>query len=354
MPFNFLDNRIINGAERRLGNFGRVRGGELAGEARRANGDGGSEAGSEGGSNVTVLSDIPEEDGYCFANQSDIRFAYWNRFEDTQLFMKFIQWEKNSHGLFDYEMAKSKKKFLWTNKDKVVLREGLNIHFVDKEDYRKESYSANHQEIFRIEKQGRRFFIEGVQPTDIQKDIDDYYQENGEPMLPPKQMEERMFNVVKFLIVGNNEKSQDYQIKKNDLLKMGRIKFKVKAVVNKAQKSQKLKQADRRKHRLEEEKKVFKKELKERVQSGNNGSSLVNDGVAPDRLVFKSKYPKDYAKGPEHSIKSIHSPLMGELNFVHAKRPKYMKKNKSFCEQDEDQIKEKGAAADIEIDSVEI
>ena len=46
-----------------------------------------------------------------------------------------------------------------------------------------------------------------------------------------------MFNVVKFLIIGNNENSQDYQIKKNDLLKMGRIKFKVKAVVNKTEKN---------------------------------------------------------------------------------------------------------------------
>lgn len=54
-------------------------------------------------------------------------------------------------------------------------------------------------------------------------------------------MEERMFNVVKFLIIGNNENSQDYQIKKNDLLKMGRIKFKVKSVVNKSEKHQKVK-----------------------------------------------------------------------------------------------------------------
>lgn len=45
---------------------------------------------------------------------------------------------------------------------------------------------------------------------------------------------------------------------------------------------------------------------------------------------------------------------MGELNFVHAKRPKYMKKNQSFREQDADQIKEKGGEADNEIDSVEI
>lgn len=58
-------------------------------------------------------------------------------------------------------------------------------------------------------------------------------------MLYPNQMEERMFNVTKFLIVGNNKQSHDYLIKKNDVLKMGRIKFKVKSVTNKNEKNQK-------------------------------------------------------------------------------------------------------------------
>ena len=44
-----------------------------------------------------------------------------------------------------------------------------------------------------------------MKPTDPSKDMDDYYQENGEPTKPPNEMEERMFNVVKFLIIGNNE-----------------------------------------------------------------------------------------------------------------------------------------------------
>lgn len=47
-------------------------------------------------------------------------------------------------------------------------------------------------------------------------------------------------------------------------------------------------------------------------------------------MVFKSKYPKNYGDGPDQSIKSIHTPLMGEVNFVHAKRPKHMKKNSEY------------------------
>lgn len=54
---------------------------------------------------------------------------------------------------------------------------------------------------------------------------------------------------------------------------------------------------------------------------------MVNDGqIGDQKKIFKSKYPKDYDKGPELSIKSIHTPLMGEVNFVHAKRPKHIKK----------------------------
>ena len=144
---------MINVGDRRAGDFGRVR---INGDIVRPGVAGANAAAaqddnnSDNNSNGTVFSDIPEEDGFSFANQNQIRFSCWNRFEDTQLYMKFIQWEKNSHGLFDYEMANTKKKFLWTNKNKVVLREGLNIHFVDTESYNKRDYSSNYQEIFRI------------------------------------------------------------------------------------------------------------------------------------------------------------------------------------------------------------
>ena len=60
--------------------------------------------------------------------------------------------------------------------------------------------------------------------------MDECYQESGDPMLPPNQMEERMFSVIKYLVVGNNDRSQEYQIQTNDIIKMGRIKFKVKTV----------------------------------------------------------------------------------------------------------------------------
>ena len=36
-----------------------------------------------------------------------------------------------------------------------------------------------------------------------------------------------MFNVLKFTIFGDDQKQQDHLIRKNDVLKIGRIKFKV-------------------------------------------------------------------------------------------------------------------------------
>lgn len=56
--------------------------------------------------------------------------------------------------------------------------------------------------MFTIRKQRNKFFIHGVEPFDINQDIDDCYLESGEPTLPPIQMRERMYNVVRFLKAG--------------------------------------------------------------------------------------------------------------------------------------------------------
>ena len=96
LPNNIFDNnRILNNVgERRGGEFARVRnlGGDLARPGAAGNGAAGQQDdnNSDHNSNGTVFSDIPEEDGFSFANQNEIRFSTWNRFEDTQLYMKFI------------------------------------------------------------------------------------------------------------------------------------------------------------------------------------------------------------------------------------------------------------------------
>jgi hypothetical protein len=62
-----------------------------------------------------------------------------------------------------------------------------------------EKYGQTHQELLKIYKQRNEYFIEGVEPLDVNQDIDEKYQEYGEPTLPPSQMKERMYNVIKHL-----------------------------------------------------------------------------------------------------------------------------------------------------------
>jgi hypothetical protein len=54
--------------------------------------------------------------------------------------------------------------------------------------------------------------------------------EAGEPTLPPVEMKERMYNVVRFLKLKDENTVQDYLLKKNDIIKMGRVKIKVKQI----------------------------------------------------------------------------------------------------------------------------
>jgi hypothetical protein len=55
-------------------------------------------------SNSSIISEIPEEEMMTFANQKCINNPSYNNFEEIDLLLKFIHWQKVSHGLFDYEM----------------------------------------------------------------------------------------------------------------------------------------------------------------------------------------------------------------------------------------------------------
>ena len=48
--------------------------------------------------------------------------------------------------------------------------------------------------------------MRGVKPDDPNVDVDDLYFETGEPQLPPIDMKDRMYNVVRFLKEGENMK----------------------------------------------------------------------------------------------------------------------------------------------------
>jgi len=56
-----------------------------------------------------------------------------------------------------------------------------------------------------------------------QRDMENFYSEQGEQMLPPYDMSERMYLVIKQMI--DKKVNQDYVVKKYDIIKLGRVKY---------------------------------------------------------------------------------------------------------------------------------
>lgn len=48
--------------------------------------------------------------------------------------------------------------------------------------------------------------------------------------------------------------------------------------------------------------------------------------IKAESMVFKSKYPKDYAKRIKLSNMTLRGPLIGENDYLHAKVPKFTRK----------------------------
>ena len=78
--------------------------------------------------------------------------------------MKSIQWQKDSHGLFDYEMRQITKLNFRVRNSTVVLRKGQTIKFEDPGSDIREKYGDEYQELFKIHKIRNKYFIEGVEP----------------------------------------------------------------------------------------------------------------------------------------------------------------------------------------------
>ena len=99
--------------------------------------------------------------------------------------------------------------------------------------------------------------------------------EGGEPTLPPIEMRERRYNVVRFLKVQSHVKKQDYQLKKNDVIKMGRVKLKVKDIHISEKLKLREQRIQRRKQRLENEQLKFKED-KESVKVDEQINSCID------------------------------------------------------------------------------
>ena len=62
----------------------------------------------------------------------------------------------------------------------------------------------------------------------MQKDVDLQYAETGEQLQDPYDTFEKMYLIVRN--ISNRNVKQPYELKKHDIIKLGRVKFKVKRI----------------------------------------------------------------------------------------------------------------------------
>jgi hypothetical protein len=146
--------------------------------------------------------------------------------------------------------------------------------------------------LFKIHKIRNKYFIEGVLPRDPKEDIDNNYLEGGEPTLPPFEMKERMYNVIRYLKQNSTKNKQDYLLKKHDIIKIGRVKLKVSTTFNKDKFVLKNKKKARRKEKAQAN-----------LQLAQEGQ-IVENNVSHQIIVDSG------------SDKSNYEPLVGEVNYV--------------------------------------
>mmetsp|Transcript_33032 Transcript_33032/g.50614 ORF Transcript_33032/g.50614 Transcript_33032/m.50614 type:complete len:116 (-) Transcript_33032:2366-2713(-) len=112
-------------------------------------------------------------------------------------------------------------------------------------------------------------------------------------------MRERMYNVVKYMKIPNSRHQSDYMLKKNDVIKMGRVKLRVKEIFIAGKARYRNRKKERRKKRLQKDDNIIK----------------LHDLPRP------SKYPEDYDKFSDDSDESNYEPFVGERNYVDAHIP---------------------------------
>ena len=70
---------------------------------------------------------------FRFGNDAHYQAEGYTQFEDQLLIIKSIQWQKDSHGLFDYEMRQITKSNFKVDSSKMFLRNNETLSCVDLE-----------------------------------------------------------------------------------------------------------------------------------------------------------------------------------------------------------------------------
>lgn len=81
----------------------------------------------------------------------------------------------------------------------------------------------------------------------MSKDVDQQYAESGEQLQDPYDTFEKIYLIVRN--ISNRNQKQPYELKKHDIIKLGRVKFKVKKIFLKDAQTQLEKKRQQRRRR---------------------------------------------------------------------------------------------------------
>lgn len=178
---------------------------------------------------------------------------------------KVITWPRDTYGLFDYEFRtpiKAKFKF---DTEQVLIRVASTCYLETLEADIDRKYRNKAQLLAYILKERNKFIVkpgplvkwEKASPEErevLRKyDVDDCYKDEGEQMLEPKLMNEPMYIIARSMI--NRGVKQCYVLSKGDIIKLGRVKFRVVDVqieAKKTKREKKQRQAEERKRQWED------------------------------------------------------------------------------------------------------
>ena len=108
--------------------------------------------------------------------------------EETILLINCIQWQRDSHGLFDYDMRQIQNTFYKIKTSKDVIRHDNDILFEQPGFDIKGELGEDYQKLLAVHKVRNKYYIEGVIPDNMEEDVDDNYLEGGDPIMKPFEM----------------------------------------------------------------------------------------------------------------------------------------------------------------------
>jgi len=142
-----------------------------------------------------------------------------------EILIKTSTWNRDSHGLFDYEGRECQKKQLKTSGTLTLARHETNV-MIEDEEYKLlldqlAPESKKPQQIARlIEKNGEHWIFH----TSTVDESEDALEKN---------FEKKLWRVVRYC-TSSNKQILGYKLQHNDLIKLGRVRFRVKEIVSPA------------------------------------------------------------------------------------------------------------------------